>query len=921
MLKICLIYIAKYLSEIEAIYHWRRTMRKIKYSFYLYLFMFVSNHLYLNAQTIYTIHSDQVLHTVDEKVYGQFLEHIYNSVNNGLWGDLIWNRSFERASGSGSWYQEGDEMVQSSNNENVRLLFGNVNWQNYEFTLQAKKDGGSEGFLILFRANGENFYWCNLGGWGNTLHAIEKGIPGVRWGVFGSQISGSIQTGRWYDIRIRCEGNHFQVWLDGNKLFDFNDNTATAHLTGQVGIGTWVTQARYRNFLVTDITSGDTLFNEIPTLNENESPVSNWQKVGTVQISSNLQALNSNSCVKLVNSQAVEAGIEQSGLNLKTQTYRGSFWARGTTPGNLTIRLMQGTQILAEKEFTGLGADWEEFPFELTPAVETTNGILRITFNDTGMVYLDQVSMMGQDAIDNDGFRPDLFQAVEALQPPCIRWPGGYFSELYRWKDGIGLQHERDVFPVEAWNDRDVNSFGTDEFIKMCRRLNAEPIIVINTGHRYSASPQTEYIEEAKHWLEYCNGPATSTWGAVRAANGHPEPYNVKYWEMGNEIFLTRSASIYVNFLKAFVPALKAVDSSITIIACGSGSFDQNWNRTVINECADIIDYISPHHYEGIENYRTGVINYENYTEELEGVIAASANPNIKIYMSEWNVWSGLDWRNGLYAGGMLTMFERQGEYMHMAGPALFLRHQIANDWNNALVNFNNSNWFPASNYVIMKFWRNHYAPNFLAIDGSHSSLNVSTTKTEDGQEIYFKAINTSASNLPVQIEIDGSFQLMSAILEQIAPGSLTAVNNMTNPDNIHVENGNVEIDSGRVQFTIPRYAGVIVTLSQNPVGFSNDNSINMIKDFHLYQNYPNPFNPSTTIQYDLAQSSDIEVNIYDNLGQLIRTYKCGLQNSGSHSTVWNGKNQRGDIVPAGIYFYQVNNGQSLLTKKMVFLK
>src|SRR5574341_1450163 len=113
------------------------------------LFMLLLNHLYLNAQTVYTIHSDQVLHSVDEKIYGQFLEHIYNSVNNGLWGDLIWNRSFERLSGaSGSWSREGDEIVQSSLNENVRLLFGDVNWQNYEFTLQARKDGGAEGFLI-----------------------------------------------------------------------------------------------------------------------------------------------------------------------------------------------------------------------------------------------------------------------------------------------------------------------------------------------------------------------------------------------------------------------------------------------------------------------------------------------------------------------------------------------------------------------------------------------------------------------------------------------------------------------------------------------------------------------------------------------------------------------------------------------------
>jgi len=189
---------------------------------------------------------------------------------------------------------------------------------------------------------------------------------------------------------------------------------------------------------------------------------------------------------------------------------------------------------------------------------ETTDGSLRITFNDTGIVYLDQVSMMGKDAIDNNGFRPDLFKAVESLKPPCIRWPGGYYSELYRWKDGIGPQHERGAFPVEAWNDRDVNSFGIDEFMTLCNRLNAEPIIVINTGHRYSTSPQTQYIEEAKHWLEYCNGPATSTWGAVRTANGHPEPYNVKYWEMGNEIWLTRKCQPICEFPESICSGFKS---------------------------------------------------------------------------------------------------------------------------------------------------------------------------------------------------------------------------------------------------------------------------------------------------------------------------------------------------------------------------
>jgi alpha-N-arabinofuranosidase len=404
----------------------------------------------------------------------------------------------------------------------------------------------------------------------------------------------------------------------------------------------------------------------------------------------------------------------------------------------------------------------------------------------------------------------------------------------------------------------------------------------------------------------------------------------VKYWEFGNEIFFTLNVTDYVNFLNAFVPALKSVDPSIKIIA--SGGFDQNWNKTLINSCADIIDFISIHNYEDIGNYQGGVRRYEAYVAELEGVIAASSNPNLKIYMSEWNVSSGIDWRNGLYAGGMLTMFERQGKYMHIAAPALFLRHSSADDWNNALINFNNSSWFPAPNYVVMKFWHDHYAPNFLEMTGNSSSLNVSTTQTEDGQVIYFKVINTSASDIPVQLEIDGSFQLRAAILEQIVPGSLSAVNSMSNPNNIHVEIGNVEIDSGQVHFTIPRYAGVIVTLSQNPnLGLNDDNSIDMIKDFNLYQNYPNPFNSITQIKYSIPKNSYITLKVYNLLGEEVTTLFEGYKQRGNYTATFDASG-----LSSGIYLSRMtaDNPESSLpagkagsgqvftdTKKIILLK
>lgn len=128
------------------------------------------------------VNTATVLNSIDEKVYGHFFEHIYHSANGGLWGDLVWNRSFEMTgSGGGIWTIEGSDLVQSSLATDVHMEFGDPAWTDYELTLQAQKDSGNEAFLILFRAvDSDNFYWFNIGGWGNTEHAIQKEVNGSR---------------------------------------------------------------------------------------------------------------------------------------------------------------------------------------------------------------------------------------------------------------------------------------------------------------------------------------------------------------------------------------------------------------------------------------------------------------------------------------------------------------------------------------------------------------------------------------------------------------------------------------------------------------------------------------------------------------------------------------------------------------------
>ncbi|WP_370477279.1 family 16 glycoside hydrolase [Tamlana flava] len=867
------------------------------------------------SQTIYSVNTQQIEHQIDINVYGQFLEHIYNSANNGLWGDLVWNRSFERTGSSGEWSIEGNEIIQTSLSDNVRLLFGETSWRDYEITLQAKKTGGNEGFLIMFRANGDNFYWLNIGGWGNTQHAIEKGTAGGgRWGVLNGLVSpGSIASNIWYDIRIRCEGNHFQIWFDGNLLFDFVDNSA--HLSGQLGIGTWVTTTAFRNIVVTEIPSYTTLYNQLPVIGESE--FSNWEKSGNAQIYRSEDALNSDFSLQLANTENSAAYIQQQNFNITPQLYSGSFWAKGNPGTALSISLHAGTSILGQAVYAISGSVWEEFNFEFNPIATTTNGILRISTPNSGEVLIDQVSMMGQDAMDNHGFRPDLFQAVDELQAPIIRWPGGCYVSAYFWKDCIGAQEDRVAYPIELWNDIDVNSYGTDEFMQMCEMTGAEPLIVVNTGvlDRTCGAPITkkitpaQYLQDALDWMDYCNGDVSTTWGAERATNGHPEPYNVTYWEIDNE---TWSAGInaYVDKVKTFAPAMRAKYPNIKIIACGSGGFDQNWNQTLLNECAHLIDYISTHHYENENNFKTGVADYEAFVVDLSNRINNCSNPNIEIYMSEWNLWGPIDWRIGLYAGGMLNMFERQGEKFTLGGPALWLRHSSADAWNNAFINFNNSDWFPAPNYVVMKLWREHYAPNYLTTNGSNNELDAVSTLSEDGNTLYFKVVNTSSSNISVTLNIDNTFVPETADVKVVASPSIYDQNTFAEPNKIGVSDGVTSINAQSVSFNSTAYSASVVTVKKNTSLSVNDVKIN--QPVGLFQNVPNPFSGTTKIVLQLNKSTEAKLQVMDLTGRVIKVLTDGYLIAGTHEIEWAGNSN------TRIYFCELITPEQKSIIKMI---
>src|SRR5262247_4051266 len=199
----------------------------------------------------------------------------------------------------------------------------------------------------------------------------------------------------------------------------------------------------------------------------------------------------------------------------------------------------------------------------------------------------------GSPLSDQFGYRKDVFDVVKQLNVSILRWPGGNFASGYNWQDGIGPKEQRPTRIDLAWNDLESNRFGTDEFLRYCEMLGTEPYICINAG--------LGTVDDARHWVEYCNEPRHTYWADQRRKNGREEPYKVKYWALGNEIdgpwqLGNKSADEYARFALETAKAMRLVDRDIKLVASGSSNYGADWiawNRIVLQTLRNQVDYIA----------------------------------------------------------------------------------------------------------------------------------------------------------------------------------------------------------------------------------------------------------------------------------------------------------------------------------------
>jgi alpha-L-arabinofuranosidase len=277
----------------------------------------------------------------------------------------------------------------------------------------------------------------------------------------------------------------------------------------------------------------------------------------------------------------------------------------------------------------------------------------------------------GNPLSDENGFRLDVLEAVKGLNVSLTRYPGGNFVSNYNWKDGVGPQNERPARLELAWKRLESNQFGTNEFMDYAKLMGTEPYFAVNLG--------TGTIQEAQQWVEYTNVESGPYYAELRKKHGYAKPHNIKYWGLGNEMdgpwqMGHLNAEDYAKKAREAAKLMKLTDPSIKLVAAGSSNFypganPMHWNRVVIDELKDVVDYLALHMYVGNveDNYYAFVASplvLEERTKLVKGMIdEAMSRANrrgkdpVYIAWDEYNIW--YRWRSSSTMSGDIALEER----------------------------------------------------------------------------------------------------------------------------------------------------------------------------------------------------------------------------------------------------------------------
>lgn len=478
------------------------------------------------------------------------------------------------------------------------------------------------------------------------------------------------------------------------------------------------------------------------------------------------------------------------GMNIEQgKKYKLIFYARSSGPIDVSVSLTgsTGLQTLAATSVVASDiSNWTKLEVTLQAKGTDAKARLQLTTTRKGVIWFDQVSLMPTDTYKGHGFRNDLFEMLKNLKPGFMRFPGGCFVEgewlrnAFRWKETIGHWEERPGHFGDVWHYWTDDGLGHFEFLQLSEDLGAAPIWVFNNGVSHNDEVETSsispFLQEILDGLEFARGDAKSKWGSVRAAMGHPKPFDLKYVAVGNE---DCGKKYYRgNYLK-FYTAIKHAYPDIKIISNCDGSSQP------LDHPADFYDY---HIYSSANNVFGTAPKFDK---------APRSGP--KAFVSEYAVTGDDAGKGSLLAAvaeaGFLIGLEKNCDAVEMASYAPLFVNINDRTWNPDAIVFDSSNAYGTPSYWMQHFFRESNGATLLDASfrsNPSSSLIASaiTWKDTEGKaHLRIKVVNFGSNNVTLQISITGlevnSIQSSGSTKTVLTSGNVMDENSFQAPNKV----------------------------------------------------------------------------------------------------------------------------------------
>ncbi|MEI2722691.1 MAG: alpha-L-arabinofuranosidase C-terminal domain-containing protein [Verrucomicrobiota bacterium] len=361
--------------------------------------------------------------------------------------------------------------------------------------------------------------------------------------------------------------------------------------------------------------------------------------------------------------------------------------------GPIGVKVLAAGKELAGGEITGITGDWKYHTLEFTAASGDSKAKLQIYLRGQGTLYLDMVSLTPNKTWKDHGLRPDLADAIAALHPAFLRFPGGCWVEgdtmdkMYDWKKTIGAVDLR--MPLyNIWQYYATHGLGYHEYLQLCEDLGATPLFDINCGMSHKENVpmdlMAQWVQDALDAIEYANGATNTVWGGLRARNGHPAPFHLKYMEIGNE----NGGAAYRERWPLFVNAIKARYPEVHLIANHwQGSYPKDPMPEIVDE----------HYYNVPEFFLQQAHRYDSYDRN-----------GPKVFVGEYAVTRSTgrgNLRGAIGEAAFMTGMERNSDVVVMAAYAPLFCNANHQRWPINLINFDSSRWFGIPSYYVQKLF------------------------------------------------------------------------------------------------------------------------------------------------------------------------------------------------------------------------